>query len=337
MRSRESTSGTGGAPGLRTGATMHRAPRLRKALALIAVLLAPAAGAAEAPSATVVAAGDIADCRPLWLRQLGQGLGLGSVAVPPVMATARLVERLPGTVLALGDLAYGRGTAEEFQTCYEPSWGRFKHRTRPVPGNHDMLTRDGAPYFAYWGEAAGPSRRGYYSFELGAWHVVALNSEAPRGPESPQARWLADDLARNDARCVLAFAHRPAFSSGKHGGDKGMRYLFRILHQHGVSLLLAGHDHNYERTAPLGPRGHAAPGRGLRQFVVGTGGTHLRAVDDRAPWSEAVVTGRWGVLRLDLSAARYAWRFLPADGGPALDRGEAACVDRAAVLSRSSE
>lgn len=316
---------------------MHRAPCLRKACAVLAVLLVPAAAAAQAPGTTVLAAGDIADCRPLWLRHLGQGLGLGGLAAPPAVATARLVERLPGTVLALGDLAYRRGTAEEIRTCYAPSWGRFKHRTRPVPGNHDMLTRDGAPYYAYWGAAAGPDRRGYYSFELGAWHVVALNSEAPRGPGSPQARWLAGDLADSDARCILAFAHRPAFSSGKHGGDAGMRHLFRVLYEHGASLLLAGHDHDYERTAPLEPRGRIAPGRGLRQFVVGTGGSHLRAVEETAPWSRAVVTGRWGVLRLDLFAARYAWRFLPADAGAALDRGEAACVDREAVLSRSSE
>ncbi len=244
--------------------------------------------------------------------------------------------RLPGTVLALGDLAYHDGSAEQIRECYEPTWGRFKARTRPVPGNHDYRTGNGAPYYGYWGEAAGPDRRGYYSFELGGWYVLALNSEIATGPDSPQGRWLRRRLALADERCILAYAHRPAFSSGKHGGDPEMRRLFRILYDHGASVLLAGHDHHYERTAPLDPQGRPEPGRGLRQFVAGTGGARLRPLPGtRAPWSRAAAARHWGVLRLDLYPERYAWRFLPAGGGEAIDVGEAACVDRAA-LSRSS-
>ena len=178
-------------------------------VATVAVLLIAAGCDSEpTPSAEVVAAGDIASCR-----------------TGGDEATAELVEGIEGTVLALGDEAYPRGSTANFEECYEPSWGRFKERTKPVPGNHEYYTEGARGYFEYFGEAAGDPERGYYSYEVGSWHVVALNSnceEVRCGPGSPQTRWLKEDLAANDeALCTLAYMHHPRFSSGEKRGSTG--------------------------------------------------------------------------------------------------------------------
>jgi acid phosphatase type 7 len=284
------------------------------------ILLAVAAavwltGAAPARSqssvATLIAAGDIASC--------------GSKADE---ATARLLDGLPGTVAALGDTAYEHGTDDEFARCYEPSWGRHKRRTRPAVGNHEYGVDGAAGYFRYFGAAAGPPR-GYYSYDLGAWHVVVLNSNCrlAGGCEagSPQERWLRADLKANPARCTLAYAHHPRFSSGLHGSDKSLIDLWRALYAAGADVVLAGHDHHYERFRPLTPAGRPYAKRGLRQFVVGTGGRSLRPVLRPLPASEVRNTKSYGVLVLRLRPASYGWRFVPIAGEQFRDAGSGTC------------
>src|SRR5262245_2996558 len=191
-------------------------------------------------------------------------------------ATAQLLDRLDGIVVTLGDHAYEAGTPIEFAACYDPSWGRHKARTRPTPGNHDYLTPGASGYFEYFGAPAGDPRRGYYSYDLGAWRVIALNSNCDEiggcGAGSPQERWLREELAANPRRCTLAYWHHPRFSSGPHGSDPGYDAFWRALYERGTEIVLVGHDHTYERFAPQRPDGTRDPARGIRQFVVGTGG-----------------------------------------------------------------
>jgi acid phosphatase type 7 len=273
-------------------------------------------GATAAPpeeSVTLIAAGDIADCH-----------------VSGDERTAELVEPLEGTVAALGDLAYPHGTAEEYANCYDPSWGRFKDRTRPVPGSHDYDTEGASAYFDYFGDAAGERGKGYYSYDLGAWHIVALNSNCREfedgcGADSAQARWLAEDLAANPGRCILAYTFSPRFSSGSHGSDERLQPLVKILYDARASVLLSAHDHHYERFRPLHPEGYADDARGIRQFVVGTGGRSLRPVSEVHPASEVNSSRAYGVLRLTLSRDEYEWEFLSADEGEFRDSGRGRC------------
>src|SRR5215208_4059220 len=228
-------------------------------VATVAVLLiAVGCDSEPTPSAEeVVAAGDIASCR-----------------TEGDEATTELVEGIDGTVLALGDEAYPRGSAANFEECYGPTWGRFKGRTRPTPGNHEYYTEGARGYFEYFGKAAGDPDEGYYSYDLGAWHIVALNSncgegEIRCGPGSPQGRWLEEDLAANDEeKCTLAYFHHPLFTSGEYRpGIKRVERLWEILYAAGVDVVLNGHDHNYQRFAPQDPEGRADPEDGIRQFV----------------------------------------------------------------------
>ena len=261
----------------------------------------------------VLAAGDIAYCGPT-----------------PDEETARLLERERGTVLTLGDNAYRFGRPEEYQRCYEPSWGRFKDRTRPTPGNHDYAASDSADgYFGYFGEAAHPPS-GYYSFDLGKWHLVALNSELCHmegcGPGSEQVRWLERDLADNPTRCTLAYWHTPRFSSGaEHGSDDVVAPFWQVLYESGADVVLNGHEHNYERFAPQDPNGQPDPGRGIRQFVVGTGGAPLYGFSDVEPTSEVRDADTYGVLKLTLGRGEYGWRFLRAEDGDFRDSGSGSC------------
>ena len=274
----------------------------------------------------MLAAGDIADCRKtLVASALYRTFGL--IFDPGVRATANLLDGLPGTVLALGDLVYPHGSADDFENCYGPTWGRHKERTRPVPGNHDYMIDGGAPYHSYWGERAGARAKGYYSFEIGAWHVVALNSNIATDADSPQARWLRDDLEANVARCVLALWHHPLFSSGRVGNHPHMADLFRTLVDHGASIVLSGHGHNYERFAPQDADGQPDAG-GARLFVVGTGGADLRQRETEQANSEVFQALTWGVLKLALFEDRYAWEFVSAGGGGFRDSGSGACVER---------
>jgi hypothetical protein len=277
-----------------------------------------AAGAA-AEALTVFAAGDVGSCESDGDER-----------------TARLLAGRRGPILALGDLAYDRGTAREFAECYAPSWGRLKERTHPVPGNHEYKEHDAAaPYFAYFGAAAGTPGEGWYSFGIGGWHFVALNSNCDEvggcGRSSPQGRWLAADLAAHPAPCTLAFWHHARFSSGaKHGNTREMAEFWEILAEHGADVILSGHEHVYERFAPQDARGRADP-NGVRQFTVGTGGRSLRGFGEIQPNSEARSGDSFGVLALTLEPAGYAWEFLPAAGFRFVDRGRAACVNARAA------
>jgi hypothetical protein len=278
--------------------------------ALAILLICASAHAAERP-ATLLAAGDIALCGSAGARR-----------------TAALLDRLPGAIIVLGDLAYKRGTAAEFRDCYGPAWGRHKARSYPAPGNHEYYgTPTAEGYFGYWGRRAGPAGRGYYSFDLGAWHIVSLNSSVDAEPGSAQDLWLREDLAATAARCVLAYWHHPVFSSGKHGNIPRMLPLYRRLYAAGATLVLAGHDHLYERFAPQDPDGRADPARGIRSFTVGTGGRVLYDFKTTRPNSEARHNRDWGVLSLTLHAGRYAWAFITVDG-ERLDSGAADCVER---------
>lgn len=243
-------------------------------------------------------------------------------------ATAALVEKIDGTVFTLGDNVYPSGTVGQFESCYEPSWGRLKTRTRPVPGNHDYATAGASGYYGYFGERAGNPARGYYAYDLGAWHILALNSELDTSADSEQVQWIRDDLAQNRAMCTLAMFHRPLFSSGPHGrdgsGDK-TRPLWDVLYENGVDVILNGHDHDYERFAPQNPRGERDDARGVREFVVGTGGATPYTFGAIRPNSEKRIAGTFGVLKLTLHASSYDWEFRSI--APLLfnDRGSGEC------------
>ena len=265
-------------------------------------------------NAVLLAAGDIGKCTDVGERG-------------PYLTADLLARRPEATILALGDLAYGHGTAAEFANCYGPTWGRFKDRTRPVPGNHEYQTAGASGYFGYWGPQARPDGHSYYSFDLSDWHLVALDTNLDVSADSAQARWLRSDLAGSAARCKLAFFHHPRFSSGMHGDSPEMGAIFRILYDARVSVALAGHDHHYERFAPLDPSGEVEPTRGVRSFVVGTGGGRLRALEGiPRPGSEARDVGTKGVLQLVLRADGYDWAFLPVDGASYSDSGSGTCV-----------
>ena len=314
--------------------TRTKAKRFRPhALAVLAIALPFLTGAAvlaETAPVTVLAAGDIAFCNRNAARQLMDWY-FGNRAEPGAPATAALLDERPGTVLVMGDLAYWEGTAEEFRDCYDASWGRHRERTRPVPGNHEYRSAEAAPYYAYWGGRAGAPGKGYYSFELGAWHVVALNSAIDAAARAEQERWLARDLAATEAHCILAYWHHPLFSSGKSRGQPQMHEAYRLLHEAGASVVLAGHDHNYERFAPMDADGNSDPARGIRSFVVGTGGGQLKAYaisDPPRENSEVVDGSTWGVLQLALHADRYDWAFVPVAQEGFSDNGSAICVAR---------
>jgi len=264
---------------------------------------------AEADRPVLLAAGDIARC--------GNELR-------GAMATGRLLDGLQGTILSLGDHAYTTGSAKDFQDCYEPVWGRHKGRTRPTPGNHDYFTDDGRAYYDYFGDNAGPSRRGYYSFEVGGWHIVSLNSSIDADRASPQMQWLRNDLKTHASVCSLAFWHIPLYSSGDHGSNPKMRDAWEILYEFGVDVALAAHDHDYERFAPLDAKGRPDAERGVRGFVVGTGGGGVYRFDRLIPTSEVRNNQAYGILKLTLSSSGYDWEFVPAVG-TFRDSGSATC------------
>jgi hypothetical protein len=242
-------------------------------------------------------------------------VGAGDIAMCDANseATARLLDGIGGTVFTLGDNAYFHGTRDEFRNCYGPTWGRHRSRTRPVPGNHEYESSGAQPYFEYFGVNAGPPGLGYYSFEIGSWHAVALNSNIDVGSGSAQAAWLRNDLAASRARCTIAYWHHPLFSSGPSGGSARMRDVWRILYEAGGDVVLSAHDHLYERFAPQNPDGASDPERGLRQFTVGTGGAALYPTGAPRPNSE-VLRSIFGLLRLTLGPDGYVWEFVSVTG-----------------------
>jgi hypothetical protein len=264
--------------------------------------------AAGGPTAIFVGAGDIANCD-----------------VPGSEATARLLDGIAGDVFTLGDNVYPNGSADSFARCYERTWGRHRGRTHPNPGNHDWDVAAGGPYFTYFGPASGPSGLGYYSFNLGAWHILSLNSNVNAASGSAQYEWARRDLAGAPTQCTLAYWHHPLFSSGPNGNNGQMREMWRLLDGTGVDVVLVGHDHLYERFAPQDADGNQSP-TGMREFIVGTGGTRLYSPVGAQPNSEVRSTDTWGVLTLSLRSDRYEWEFVPVDGQPFHDAGSAACT-----------
>jgi len=232
-------------------------------------------------------------------------------------------------VLALGDLQYEKGELSAFRASYDPSWGRVKAITHPAPGNHEYETEGAAGYYEYFGAAAGSPRKGYYSFDLGRWHLIALNSNCSEiggcGAGSRQERWLRADLAAHrSAACTLAYWHHPRFSSGEHGSDSTYTAFWQALYDGNADLVLVGHDHDYERFAPQTPSGALDRARGIREFVVGSGGKSLRTFPTVRPNSEARDVSSLGILELTLGVNEYRWRFRPAVGS-FTDAGAGSC------------
>jgi hypothetical protein len=260
-------------------------------------------------TATLLAAGDIAGC-----------------STSGDEATAKLLDGLAGTIATLGDNVYNSGTSSEFSTCYHPNWGRHKSRTKPAAGNHDYQTSGASGYFGYFSPEVQTS---YYSYELGAWHIVVLDSNCSQaggcGAGSPQETWLRQDLAAHPTTCTLAYWHHPRFSFGNYSNDTRMLALWQALDAAGAEIVLAGHDHNYQRWAPQNPDGTLDRERGIRQFVVGTGGKNHYPLRTPPANVEKSNADTFGVLQLTLRATSYDWQFIPVAGADYTDTGSGTC------------
>jgi hypothetical protein len=273
-----------------------------------AALALPASALALGPlQATVAAAGDIA-CDP----DVPAPAGECAQAQTKALVDAAGADH----VLALGDLQYSAGSLNDFQAGYDLTWGALRARTLPTPGNHEYGTPGAAGYYDYWGERAGPERRGWYATTIGDWQVLSLNSNCAEaggcGRDSAQGRWLAAELAGSTATCQLAFWHHPRFSSGAHGDSAAVQPLWELLQERGVELVLSGHDHGYERFAPLRADGTASAD-GIVSHVVGTGGINLRDFATVRAGSEARVK-RFGILVLGLHTDGWTEEFRATDG-----------------------
>lgn len=281
-----------------------------------------AAPSIQGNGVTVFAAGDIADCRKSRPADSG-------AARTAALITAGIAADPAAVVLALGDTTYPVGLPAEFSDCYAPTWGQFKSRTLPAPGNHEYYTAGAPGYFGYFGAAAGPGQRGYYSTTVGAWHVLSLNSNLKAPEADAQLAWLTDDLAalrrRDPSACVMAFWHHPLYSSGGHGNNLHMRAAWEALMAARADLVLAAHDHGYERFAPQDAAGNADAAAGIRSFVVGNGGARLTPFIGTKANSLAQDNATHGVLKLVLKARGYEWAFLPVDGSAPRDAGSAGC------------
>jgi hypothetical protein len=287
---------------------------LAMAVAVAAVALLSAGGPAsgQVVDPVLVAAGDIASCNSNGDE-----------------ATANLVKDIDGTVATLGDNAYESGTSAEYTQCYEPSWGQFKARTMPSVGNHEYYTAGASGYFGYFGAAAGDPNKGYYSYDLGTWHVVVLNSNCAEvggcDTSSAQGRWLTDDLAAHPNACTLAYFHHPRFTSAKLGNNSAMGPFWEALYNAGAEVVLNGHAHVYERFAPQTPAGQADSAQGIREFVVGTGGRSLNAFGTVRANSEKRLNTADGVIKLTLHPNAYDWQFVTAPDGTVADSGSKSC------------
>jgi hypothetical protein len=307
----------GAAPAASGGATVAEAPK---------VVPSPAAPTAEAAGAT----------RPILIAAAGDIAGRANRHAETARLLLELNRRTPlDAVLTLGDLQYPRGDLHDFLAFYDPSWGQppLRGLTHPVPGNHeyDQGRTEAGGYFDYfngvgqWSGQAGDRDKGYYSFDLGAWHLVAINSSdschrIPCAPGSPMYRWLADDLASTKKKCVLAYWHHPRFQIGaSHGDNRAIAPIWNLLVDAGAEVVLAGHDHNFQQLVRLGKDGLPSPG-GVRSFVVGTGGAGAYPTFDEREHPGAAETRfsrRVGVLLLTLTPEDFSWRFVASNGTPA--------------------
>lgn len=268
------------------------------------------------PAETILAAGNIATC-----------------GTTNDEATAAILDTLQGTVFTLGDNVFPDGTPQAYSDCYEPSWGRHKARTYATLGNHEYNTGTAAPSFNYFGDRAGAGDRGYYSMDLGNWHIVVLNindatvNEATPFEGSAQDEWLQADLAANQKTCTLAMWHNPRFFSSNTAGWTSNAYVLTVwnrLYDAGVDLVLNGHQHHYERLAPMTPTGSLDPDRGIPTFNVGTGGESTEPMAAIAQHS-LVRSHAFGILKLRLDAGSYSWEFVPTTPGEFTDRGTGSC------------
>jgi hypothetical protein len=280
-------------------------------LACIAAVLTAIPVFGQTTTVTLVGAGDIASCTQNY-----------------DSATARLLDNIRGTVFTLGDNVYPSGTADRFRNCYDPTWGRHKARTKPTLGNHDYTTNGPSAYFDYFGTQAGPRGKGYYSYDRGAWHIVALNSNCDHvscASDSAQATWLRNDLEKNASRCTLAYWHEPLYASGTGSDEPRVRTFWNILYRHSAEVILAGHAHRYERYAKLTPGG-ARSANGIRQFIVGTGGEPGGTYNGPDhPGMQVMKRNTPGVLKLNLRADSYTWKFVPIAGKTFSDSGSDGC------------
>jgi len=245
--------------------------------------------------------------------------------------TAQILDTIPGTVFTAGDDAYPNGTAADYANCYDPTWGRHKARTRPALGNHEYNTGNATASFDYYGDLVGPRDKGYYSYELGDWHIIVLNDNnqfVPMTAGSVQELWLKSDLAANTKQCTLAIWHQPKYYSWATDGtvDFPSRKIFwDDLYAANADLVLNGHKHQYERFAPQTPTGASDPARGIREIIVGTGGeSSVTPTNLVAPNSE-VRAATFGVLKLTLSPGAYSWKFIPMSGLTFTDSGSGTC------------
>lgn len=269
-------------------------------------------------STTVYIAGDIADCRK-------KPPGESMAARTAELIAAGLTKDSTARAITLGDNTYPVGNPDEFTKCYEPTWGRFKDKTLPSPGNHDYGMPKALGYYNYFGELAGPDRRGYYATQLGKWLVLSLNSNLDPAQMQAQMAWLKDELASNKQSCTLAFWHHPVFSSGGHGNNKNMQEAWAMLVAARADVVLTSHDHDYERFAPLDANGDRDDKNGIRSFVVGTGGAKLTPMFLPKGATEIRDNSTHGVLKLVLHAKSYEWEFLPVPGQSFTDKGKGVC------------
>lgn len=266
---------------------------------------------------TLVGAADVSYCGEDWL---------GDEESAKVLAA--VIEQHPeAQIFVAGDNVQGVGMMAEYLNCFTPTWGQFKDRIHPAPGNHDYMTDQGAPYYTYFGEQAGEAGQGYYSYDLGEWHIIALNSNCNDigcREGSRQMAWLRQDLENNNKRCTMMYWHHPRYSSGLAGSYGSVYDFWAIGLEYGVEMVVSGHDHGYERFAPQDNDGNASP-VGIRQFVVGTGGAYLRDWGEVKPNSEIRDNETHGVIKFTLYPDSYAWEFLPSDDGPLTDSGSGVC------------
>lgn len=304
---------------------------MRSLTALALALVVNATAIAAAPVALIYVPVALADTAPRTLIGAGDIAVCGSKDDSATAAVVKSVLDADTTAMAFtaGDNVYPDGSSSYFDSCYAPTWGQFKQRTRPIPGNHDYYKNpNGEGYFDYFGLLAGPLGRGWYRYDVGAWRIYAMTSECPQGTTcfNKQYNWLKNDLATYPHQCVMALWHKPRFSSGQHGSSTRMDPIWKLLYAYHAELVVTGHDHDYERFARLDGSGKFDAVRGIRQFVVGTGGAPLRAFANPLATSQKRNATSHGVLKLVLRASSYDWEFIPIKGDSFTDSGSNNCA-----------